>query len=80
MSAVKFENYEKTELMHAIGSRVGEGLLPECSIGDPEPRRLKLKHAWQLTPCRYRSLTAGFPQAVQISITTVVESPGKGHA
>ena len=48
MSAVKLENYEKTELMHALGSRVGEGLLPECSVGDPERRRLKLKHAWQL--------------------------------
>ena len=28
-------------------------LLPECSVGDPERKRLKLKHAWQLTPCLY---------------------------
>ena len=24
------------------------GLLSECSIGNPEQRRVKLKHAWQL--------------------------------
>ena len=35
--------------MHSLG----EGLLPECSVGDPELRRLKLKYAWQLTPCLY---------------------------
>ena len=28
---------------------VGEGLLPECSVGDLQQRQLKLKHAWQLT-------------------------------
>ena len=40
-----------------------------------ELRRLKLKHTWQLTPffC-YRSSMAGCLQAVQISITMVVES------
>ena len=37
----------KIELMHSVG----EGLLPEFSIGDSERRRLKLKHAWQFTPC-----------------------------
>ena len=34
----------KINLMHLVG----EGLLPECSIGDQEQTRLKLKHAWQL--------------------------------
>ena len=42
-------NITKIELMHSVG----EGLLPECSVGYPELRRLKLKHAWQLTPCLY---------------------------
>ena len=36
-------------LMHLVGDR--EGLLPECSAGYLELRRLKLKHTWQLTPC-----------------------------
>ena len=58
MSAVKYFEITKTKLMHALSSWVGEGLLPECSVGDPEWRRLKLNHAWQLTPCCYRSLTA----------------------
>ena len=31
MSVVKFENYE--DRAHALGSRVGKGLLPECSVG-----------------------------------------------
>ena len=70
-------NIRKIELMHSVG----EGLLPECSVGDLERRWLKLKHAWQLTPCRYRSLTGGCPQAVQILIMMVVEvAQGKGHA
>ena len=30
---------------------VGEGLMPECSVHDPQRRRLKLKHAWQLLVC-----------------------------
>ena len=49
MSAFKFQYYE--DRAHALGT--GEGLLPECSVGDPELRRLKLKYAWQLTPCLY---------------------------
>ena len=47
-----------------------ELLLLECSIGYLE----------LLLVC-YRSSTAGYPQAVQILITTVVEvASGKGHA
>ena len=43
--------------------------------------RLKLKYTWHLIVGLYRSSTAGWPQAVQISITTVVEvASGKGHA
>ena len=40
MSAVKF-NIMKIEFMHSVG----EGLLSEYSVGDPERRRLKLEHA-----------------------------------
>ena len=40
MSTVKF-NIMKIEFMHSVG----EGLLSECSVGDPERRRLKLEHA-----------------------------------
>ena len=75
--------YVHTSSMHALSRW---RLLPEFSVGDPERRQLKLKHAWRLTcictPCCYRSSTAGCPQAVQISITTMVEvAPGiKGHA
>ena len=43
--------------------------LPEFSVCDMERRRLTLKHAWQLTPCCYRSSRPGYPQAVQLSIT-----------
>ena len=35
----------------------------QLSISDPEWRQLKLKYAWQLTPCYYRSSMAGCPQA-----------------
>ena len=37
------------ELMHSAGLVGG----PECSVGDPERRRLKLKHTWQLTLSLY---------------------------
>ena len=30
---------------------MGEGLLPECSVRDPQHRQLKLKHEWQLFVC-----------------------------
>ena len=33
-------NVTKIKLMHSVG----EGLLPECRVGDPEWRQLKLKH------------------------------------
>jgi len=35
--------------MHSVVDR--EVLLPQCSVGYLELRRLKLKHTWQLTPC-----------------------------
>ena len=63
-------NITKIELMHSVGDR--KGLLLECSVGYMELRWLKLKHTWQLTACLLQSSTAGCPQAVQISITTVV--------
>ena len=66
MSAFK----SKIELMHLVGDR--EGLLLECSVGYLELRQLKLRHTWQLTACLLQLSTAGCPQAVQISITTVV--------
>ena len=53
--------------------------MPECSIS-AGAETTEVEHAWQLTPCCYKSLTTGFPQAVQILITTMVEvAPGKGH-
>jgi len=78
LSCLNF-NTTKIELMHSKSQWVKpEGLLLECSIGYQELRWPKLKCTWQLTPCL---LTAGYPQAVQISITTVVEvASGKGHA
>ena len=73
---------------HALGVSVGEDrdrrafarVQRDC-VGYME-LRLKLKYTWQLfLVCLYRSSTAGCPQAVQISITTVVEvASGKGHA
>ena len=73
----------KIELMHLdlVGDR--EGLLPECSAGYLELRRLKLKYTWQLTACLLQIINGRLPtgsiryvlsmQAVQISITTVIE-------
>ena len=63
-------------------SRISWAYYPKVVMANEIPDdQLKLTHAWQLTPCRYRPLTGGCPQAVQISITTVVEgAPGKGHA
>ena len=54
MSAFKFQ---RSSSLHSAG------LLPECSVGDPEQRRLKLKHALELLlvcMCCYRSSTAGW--------------------
>ena len=68
---------------HALGVSVGEaqrafarvqrrhGILTEAEV----------HMATFFLVCLYRSSTAGCPQAVQISITTVVEvASGKGHA
>ena len=45
--------------MHLVGDR--EGLLPECSAGYLELRRLKLKHAWQLTACLLQIINGRLP-------------------
>ena len=49
--------------MHLVGDR--QGLLPECSAGYLESRRLKLKHKWQLTACLLQIIDRSLPQAVQ---------------
>ena len=49
----------KIELMHSVGDR--EGLLPECSIGYLELRRLKSKHTWQLTLCLLQIINSRLP-------------------
>ena len=69
--------------MHLVGDR--EGLLPECSAGNLELRRLKLKHTWQLTACLLQIINGSLPMGSTISIMTVVLSgrahqDGKGHA
>ena len=55
--------------MHLVGDR--EGLLPECSAGNLELRRLKLKHTWQLTACLLQIINGSLPTGSTISITTV---------
>ena len=45
--------------MHLVGDR--EGLLPECSAGYLELRRLKLKHTWQLTGCLLQIINGRLP-------------------
>ena len=40
-----FKCFTEIKFLHSEG----EGLLPECSIGNPEWRQLKFKHAWQFT-------------------------------
>ena len=45
--------------MHLVGDR--EGLLPECSAGYLELRRLKLKHTWQLTACLLQIINGRLP-------------------
>ena len=42
-----------------VGDR--EGLLPECSAGYLELRRLKLKHTWQLTACLLQIINGRLP-------------------
>ena len=72
-----FKYFTKTNLVHAWNMW---GLLPECSIGDPDLGQLKLKHTWQLTSglCFYQPSTAGHSQAVQIW-TVVKVTSGKSH-
>ena len=54
-----------------VGER--EGLLPECSAGCLELRRLKLKHTWQLTACLLHIINGSLPTGSTISITMVVK-------
>ena len=49
----------KIELMHLVGDH--GGLLPECSAGYLELRRLKLKHTWQLTACLLQIINGRLP-------------------
>ena len=59
------------ERVFLILRRSSSWLLPECSVGYLELRRLSWStHGILLLVC-YRSSTAGCPQAVQISITKV---------
>jgi len=57
--------------MHLVGNR--EGLLPECSTGYFELRRMKLKHTWQLTACLLQIINSSLPTGSTISITMVVK-------
>ena len=45
--------------MHSVVDR--EVLLPQCSVGYLELRRLKLKHTWQLTPCLLQIINGRLP-------------------
>ena len=49
-----------------------EGLLPECSAGCLELRRLKLKHTWQLTACLLHIINGSLPTGSTI-VTMVVK-------
>ena len=53
--------------------KAGGGLLSEYSIGDPERRRLKLKHTWN-----WFVTTAGRSQAVQINRDGACVASGSG--
>ena len=59
--------------MHLVGDR--EGLLPECSAGKLESRRLKLKCTWQLTACLsgLQIINGRLPTGSTVSITMVVK-------
>ena len=57
--------------MHLVCDR--EGLLPESSAGYLELRRLKSKHAWQLTAFLLQIINGTLPTGSTISITTVVK-------
>ena len=60
----------KIELMHLVGDR--EGLLPECSTGYLELRRLKLKHTWKLTACLLQ-INGSLPTGSTILFTAVIK-------
>ena len=64
-------NIMKIELMHLVGDR--EVLLPECSAGNLELRRLKLKRTWQLTACLLQIINGSSPTGGTNSITKVVK-------
>ena len=68
--------------MHLEGDR--EGLLPECSAGNLESRRLKLEHKWQLTACLLQIIDGSLPTGSTISITAWLSGrarqDGRGHA
>ena len=65
-----------------VGDR--EGLVPECSTGYLELRRLKLKHTWQLTACLLQiingSLRTGSIISIMMVFKVVARQDGKGHA
>ena len=71
MLCIYTSNITKIELMHLVCDR--EGLLPESSTGYLELKRLKSKHAWQLTACLLQIINGSLPTGSTISITTVVK-------
>ena len=49
------------ERVFLILRRSSSWLLPECSVSYLELRRLKLKHAWHLTPCLLQIINGRLP-------------------
>ena len=49
------------ERVFLILRRSSSWLLPECSVGYLELRRLKLKHTWHLTPCLLQIINGRLP-------------------
>ena len=68
--------------MHLVGDR--EGLLPECSAGYLELRRLRLKHTWQLAACLLQIINGRLPTGStnfdHDGGGVVARQDGKGHA
>ena len=62
-SSLRLAPITKIKLMHLVGDH--EVLLPECSAGNLELRRLKLKRTWDLLLVCYKSSMAACPQAEQ---------------
>ena len=78
MSAFIYKYFTKIKLM-------GEELMPECNVHDPQWRRLKLKHACQLLVCaatdHQQQVAHRQYKFIDGRVMTVVEvAPGKGHA